>query len=91
MVSLLRAVDNPLLDVDLTAAMLSPLFGFTADELAQLRLSAPKASIYEAAIAYSGTSEKTARFLETLAYLRAGSSGAPRPGAGAEGLRLHRV
>ncbi len=69
-VSLLRAVDNPLLDVDLTAAMLSPLFGFTADELTQLRLSAPKASIYEAAIAYSGTSEKTARFLETLAYLR---------------------
>ena len=51
------------LDVDLTAAMLSPLFGFTADELAQLRLSAPKASIYEGGHRLTAaSSEKTARF-----------------------------
>ena len=35
--SLLHAIDNPLRDVHLAAVMLSPLFGFTADELAILR------------------------------------------------------
>ncbi len=37
--SLLRVVDNPLREVELTAVLLSPLYGFTPDELATLRLS----------------------------------------------------
>ncbi|MBQ8684330.1 MAG: helicase-exonuclease AddAB subunit AddA [Clostridia bacterium] len=37
--SLLRVVDNPLREVELTAVLLSPLYGFTPDELAKLRLS----------------------------------------------------
>ena len=36
--SLLRCISNPGSDVDLAAVMMSPLFGFTADELASLRL-----------------------------------------------------
>jgi len=35
--SLLRAVDNPLLDVPLTAALRSPIFGFDSKQLALLR------------------------------------------------------
>lgn len=37
--SLLRVIDNPLREVELTAVMLSPLFGFTADDLAALRVA----------------------------------------------------
>ena len=40
--SLLRVVDNPLREVELTAVMLSPLYGFTPDDLAQLRITYPK-------------------------------------------------
>ena len=36
--SLLRCISNPGSDVDLAAVMMSPLFGFTADEFASLRL-----------------------------------------------------
>lgn len=38
--SLLRAVDNPLRDVPLTAVLLSPVGGFSADDLAQIRTHA---------------------------------------------------
>ncbi len=36
--ALLRCVDNPLREVDLTAVMMSPLYGFSADDCARLRL-----------------------------------------------------
>ncbi|MCQ2470927.1 MAG: helicase-exonuclease AddAB subunit AddA [Clostridia bacterium] len=35
--SIMRVVDNPLQDVPLLSAMISPVFGFTPDELASLR------------------------------------------------------
>lgn len=41
-VSLLRVIDNPLREVSLTAVMLSPLYGFTPDDLARVRVSAGK-------------------------------------------------
>ena len=41
-VSLLRVIDNPLREVALTAVMLSPLYGFTPDDLALVRVSAGK-------------------------------------------------
>ncbi len=37
--SLLRVIDNPLREVELTALMLSPIGGFTADDCARLRLT----------------------------------------------------
>ena len=37
--SLLRVIDNPLREVELTAVMLSPLFGFIADDLAAIRVA----------------------------------------------------
>ncbi len=36
--SLLRAVENPLIDIHLTAAMMSAVFRFTPDEMAEIRL-----------------------------------------------------
>lgn len=46
--SLLRVIDNPMQDVPLLAAMMSPIYGFTPDEMAGIRLCAPRAAIYPA-------------------------------------------
>ncbi|MBR4554783.1 MAG: UvrD-helicase domain-containing protein [Ruminococcus sp.] len=36
--SLLKVIDNPMRDIPMAAVMLSPIMGFTADELARIRL-----------------------------------------------------
>lgn len=64
----LRVIDNPALDVPLAAALLSPMFDFTPDDLTRLRLDAPGGSLYEALLA--GKEEKEKLFLELLARLR---------------------
>ncbi len=46
--SLLRVIDNPLREIELTAVMLSPLYGFTADQVAAVRLAGGKAPLYTA-------------------------------------------
>ena len=38
--ALLRTIDNPLREIELTALMMSPLYGFTADDCARVRLIA---------------------------------------------------
>lgn len=68
MLSLLRVIDNPRRDVDLAAVMLSPLFGFTPDDLAALRLRDGKAPLY--ALLSASEDPKTAAFMDTLASLR---------------------
>ncbi|MDR1891962.1 MAG: UvrD-helicase domain-containing protein [Oscillospiraceae bacterium] len=45
--SLLRAVNNPLSDIAFLAAMLSPVFGFTAEEAAHYRVYCPHGSVYQ--------------------------------------------
>ncbi len=51
--SVLRAVNNPLLDIPLAAALRSPIFGFDVDKLAEIRAAyrshySGKASVYTA-------------------------------------------
>ena len=46
--SLLRLIDNPLQDVPLLAVMLSPLFGFTPDDLAAVREADRQNGLYTA-------------------------------------------
>ena len=41
-VSIMRIVDNPLQDIPLLSAMISPVFGFTPDELADLKNEFPQ-------------------------------------------------
>lgn len=71
-VSLLCALDNPLLDVELVAALLSPLFDFTADDIARIRLRDRGAPFFTAlaACAEEGD-EKAADFLALFRALRA--------------------
>ncbi|MDD6268451.1 MAG: helicase-exonuclease AddAB subunit AddA [Oscillospiraceae bacterium] len=44
--NLLRVLDNPLLETPLAAVMLSPMFSFTADDVAKIRLANKKLSLY---------------------------------------------
>ena len=71
---LLRTLDNPARDVSLAAALLSPLFGCTEDDLVRLRTLKRKGSLYAALLA--GTREegdfgrRMTEVRETIARLR---------------------
>ncbi len=70
-ISLLRVISNPVRDVPLLAVMLSPVFGFTPDDIAILRLSQPQASIYACtSYAAENGNEKCADFLNFLEKMR---------------------
>lgn len=59
-VNLLRAIDNPWKDVPLMNAMMSPLFMFTAEEMAQIRLFGDdSASLYGRIIAAAASEESS--------------------------------
>lgn len=66
--SLMRTINNPLLDIPLVSVMLSRVFRFSADELARIRSNVKSGSIY-AAIEKS-KSNKAVNFLEVLSDLR---------------------
>ena len=68
LIALLQAVANPRQDIPLLAVLASPVFGFTADDLASFRGACKKGSIYDALCRC--TSEKAASFLEILETLR---------------------
>lgn len=69
--SLLRVIDNPHRDIPLTAALLSPLFGFTANELSEVRAGSRGTDFYTALGLAAEKSEKCASFLSLLSELRA--------------------
>lgn len=72
LLSVLTAIDNPYLDVTLIGAMLSPIFGFTADELARLRASARhETTVYGSVLAAARSGDaKSAEFVEKLKEYR---------------------
>ncbi|MGI5824549.1 MAG: helicase-exonuclease AddAB subunit AddA [Bacillota bacterium] len=47
-VSLLKIIDNPLQDIEMATVLHSPVVGMTLADLAELRLLAPEAALYEA-------------------------------------------
>lgn len=69
--SLLRVIDNPLQDVPLLSVMMSPLYGFSADEISLIRIGHPKESIYAAVLAASENGDKKcSRFLDSIRRYR---------------------
>ena len=75
LLSLLRVLDNPGQDIHLAAVMLSPLFGFTPDDLTRIRLRQRRGTLYAALLRQ--TDEKVQTFLQTLRTLRGRSLGCP--------------
>ena len=66
--SILQTVSNPRQDIPLIAALASPVFGFTADDLAAFRSQNRRSCVYEALANWEDPKAKT--FLETLQQLR---------------------
>ena len=66
--SLLTVISNPRQDIPLLAVLASPVFGFTADDLAAIRSADKKCCIYDAM--RKAGSRRTAGFLEILDTLR---------------------
>ena len=69
-VCVLKALDNPLDDISLAGAMLSPLFGFTADDLARLRMVKHRAPLYVCLVQLAPKEPAMAAFLEQMGELR---------------------
>lgn len=71
LVSLLKVIDNPVNDIPLTAVMLSPVFGFTPDDLAVMRAERKKGSIYGCVVfAAENGNAKAAEFTAKLKEMR---------------------
>lgn len=69
--SLLQVIDNPKCDVELLQVMMSPIFAFTADEMAVLRISNRKCPLYSSVVASAEQGDKKcAAFIEALAGYR---------------------
>ncbi len=69
--SLLSIIDNPHRDIPLASILSSPVFGFTADELSQVRATDRNSDFFAALTKAAEASDKCASFLETLSELRA--------------------
>lgn len=67
--SFLQIIDNPLQDIPLIAVMRSPMFRFSADELALIR-SCAKGRFYKAVEEAAKENKKAEMFLETLKDFR---------------------
>lgn len=64
--SLLQTIQNPRQDIPLISTLASPIFGFTADDLAQVRTLGKRGCFYDALCA----SPRAAHFLTVLEELR---------------------
>ena len=65
--SLLRTVDDPLKDIPLAAVMRSPVFGFTDDEIMEIRFIKRSAPLYEAVKTAAGAGDK--KCADMLSYI----------------------
>lgn len=68
--NLLRVIDNPALDIPLLSVMCSPIYGFTPDELSQIRADERYSNLYAAVKKYSSKSAKAKEFLSQLEQLK---------------------
>ena len=69
-VSMLSVIDNPHKDIPLIAVLRSPAFGFTADELSDIRSAKKNGDFYSALEKYAEKDEKCAGFLGILGEFR---------------------
>lgn len=66
-VSLLRVIDNPMQDIPLLSVLMSPIYGFTADDMADIRIPSRSAPLYPALVsAAQGGNPRAADFLRDM-------------------------
>lgn len=67
----LRVLDNPVQDIPLLSIMMSPVYGFTADDMAEIKCSGKYYNLYSAVYAFGENGDfKTKAFLNEISYLR---------------------
>lgn len=71
MTNFLSIIDNPALDIELLSVMMSPIYGFTPDDMTLIRCESRYSSLYSAVIkAADNGNVKCRHFLNELAYYR---------------------
>lgn len=70
MLSILRVIDNPNQDIPLLSALMSPIFAFSADETAKLRINDRRSSLYACLLENENKNEKAANFLSFFRRMR---------------------
>lgn len=68
--ALLKIIDNPSSDIELLSAMMSPLFGFTPEEMAKIRAAKSDGDVYSAVIFAAKNNKKAERFLKLIEKYR---------------------
>lgn len=68
--SLIKVISNPLLDVPLIAVLISPIFGFSPDEISEIRMIDRNAELYACLVKYAESSLKAQEFLQKLNVYR---------------------
>lgn len=67
MLSLLRVIDNPIQDIPLLSVLISPLFGFTAEDLSDIRLEKKDVPLYFGVKSLADKGDrKCMRFMEKI-------------------------
>lgn len=70
LLNLLRVINNPTSDIALLSVLCSPIYGFTPDELAQMRAKSRRKSLFASLEAIQSQSKKASAFLSQLEALR---------------------
>ena len=70
MLSILQVIDNPRQDIPLVSALSSPVFQFTAEDLAEIRAERRSGPFYDAMVQHARQHEKSRQFLEFLQIIR---------------------
>ncbi len=70
LLSCLQVIDNPHQDIALASVLMSPVYGYSAEALAQLRMDRRTGDLYDALLAYSRNHDTFSPFLSQLAQLR---------------------
>ena len=68
--ALLHVIDNPQSDADLLKVLMSPVYGFSASELALIRVAGKGMSLYSALCVYAENDSKASAFLSQISELR---------------------
>lgn len=75
--SLLQVIDNPNQDIPLLAALMSPVFGFSAEDCARLRVEDKRVSVYLSLCRAAEQNPDCARVLKNLEELRSLAAAMP--------------
>lgn len=78
--SLLKVIDNPQNDIDLLTVLMSPIFGFTADDMAEIRGNKKDGNLYSSIIFAANSGNQLCKdFLNRLETFRMHSVTLPLP------------